>query len=442
MLMDTLLLEPTDQSSSHQGGNNTTSLLRVAVIVSSTSSSYCRNVLLGMSNPFSGCQVTRVVFLEETLSKNDSDSTSSAAKVTTIWSRHHRIDTSKVQTEVGTAAFINVLKDEEIDGVYFAGEATKPKLVKSALCSRKHVVVDNPITQSIEEYVHLVGIANDHNCHLQDTTMFIHHYPIQQFLNYVVMDKKNNSFGSIQKIKAKFNINLESAEYVSMFGNKEISQEDRTLGCIKSLCRYCSLLGVMIFMKGGKRPVSATVLQRQEESPSSSEAIKGQVNPLARYVCRISFEDGCTLITDCSYVDNDNKSLQILEVHSNTNHTAIFSDFVFQKHGLACYRAYDKESSSTRKDIIKSGESVHFVSGPKQEVVFWRRFTDLCKETRMKQIPQHRMRRDGISRSELAYATIQSQSIVVALLESLRRKGTEVILPQVNFMSTHSPERA
>lgn len=403
-----------------QVGYQRAATLRIAIVVSPLSISFTNPHILALKNPVSTCRVTRVVFLSEEANNDAHDDLIS-------WGHRHGIDKSKVRMEIGRPGLTNILEDDQIEGMYFAGAIlSRSQLVKSALRSKKHVLVDDSISQSVEEFAHLLSIANRHKCHLQDTTMFVHHYAVQQFLGCVLDD----TFGIIQKIDATFDINPQSDHFFNTF---KATAEDST-GCIDNLCRYCALLGAVVFMKDGKRPVSARVTQQ----------LRQQKNGLPLHaVCQISFEEGCTLIIDCSYV-NYQKSRQTFDVHSS-NHTATLSNFVFHNDGLSCYQLYenDEKTSSSGKKVVKSGESIDVVSGPVQEIVFWRRFAEFSYDAattskhQQKTTVDPELRRwrriNTINRSELAYAAIQSQNIAVGLMESFHNKGVEVMLPVINF---------
>ena len=129
-------------------------------------------------------------------------------------------------------------------------------VIERALQAGKHVLVDDPVTTSVQDYCRLINLAHSQKKHLQDTTMFVYHHAVREFLTYILDEA---TFGEIKKVDACFDIHSDDARFRGI-----TSDEQR--GCIDDLCRYCVVLGLLVFQRSGRKAISVqvTTVERDE----------------------------------------------------------------------------------------------------------------------------------------------------------------------------------
>lgn len=148
--------------------------------------------------------------------------------------------------------------------------SNKTDIIEKALKAGKHVLADDPIATSVQDYCRLINLAHAQKKHLQDTTMFVYHHAVREFMSSILDVEK---FGEIKKVDACFDINIKDARFHGITA-------DERRGCIGDLCRYCAVLGVLIFQRSGRKALSAqvtTVKRDQDGLP-------------AHCICRVKFE--------------------------------------------------------------------------------------------------------------------------------------------------------
>jgi predicted dehydrogenase len=144
------------------------------------------------------------------------------------------------------------------------------KIIEQALHAGKHVLVDDPVTTSVADYCRLVDLAHSQKKHLQDTTMFVYHHAVREFLTCVLDEA---TFGDITKVDACFDIDSEGARFRGI-----ASDEQR--GCIDDLCRYCVVMGLLVFQRSRRKAISVQVRKVERDD---------QGFPM-HCICRIKFE--------------------------------------------------------------------------------------------------------------------------------------------------------
>ena len=131
--------------------------------------------------------------------------------------------------------------------------------------------MDDPIATSVDEYCRLVNLAHLQKVHLQNTTMFVYHYAVQEFLAWILDEEK---FGEIRRIDACFDMN---SKVTHCYG---FASDERD-GCIHDLCRYCAIMGLLIFQKSKRKALTAQIVHVARDDHG---------NP-THCDCRIQFEE-------------------------------------------------------------------------------------------------------------------------------------------------------
>jgi hypothetical protein len=114
--------------------------------------------------------------------------------------------------------------------------------------------------------VSLFEKAHERGLHLQDSTMFIHHHRVQEFLSRIL---SQGSLHGIERITASLNLRRAFLDKNVRLSNPNCD----TQGCIGTLARYCVLFGVLVFRRVDIRPVSVHVIQvKKDETGQLTEA--------------------------------------------------------------------------------------------------------------------------------------------------------------------------
>lgn len=132
--------------------------------------------------------------------------------------------------------------------------------VTNALESGKHVLVHYPVSSSLPGFVSLFDKAHACGRHLQDSTTFIHHHRVTEFLGRVLDDQ--DSFPRIKRITANLNVQLSFLDTNVWKANPDWP----TQGCISTLARFCVMFGMLIFNRIDYKPKSAQVVQMKRDS--------------------------------------------------------------------------------------------------------------------------------------------------------------------------------
>lgn len=132
--------------------------------------------------------------------------------------------------------------------------------VTTALESGKHVLVHYPVSSSLPGFVSLFDKAHACGRHLQDSTTFIHHHRVTEFLGRVLGDQ--DSFPRIKRITANLNVQLSFLDTNVWKANPDW----HTQGCISSLARFCIMFGMLIFNRIEYKPKSVQVVQMKRDS--------------------------------------------------------------------------------------------------------------------------------------------------------------------------------
>lgn len=206
------------------------------------------------------------------------------------------------------------------------------------------MLVDYPIATSVSDMVSLFEMAHKRGLHLQDSTMFIHHHRVKEFLSRIL---SQGSFQGINSITASLNLRQDFLDANVRRSNPNCQFQ----GCIGTLARYCVLFGVQVFHRVDCRPIWVHVIKvKKDETAMPTEAM-----------CKVGFSQDCCLNIECSYI-NHISVRQYVEVETATK-IASMINFVFPRHSLASYLLYETGGSAGKKRI-KAGECIDIaVSG-------------------------------------------------------------------------------
>jgi predicted dehydrogenase len=102
------------------------------------------------------------------------------------------------------------------------------------LNAKKHVLVNDPISTVLPEYMETLECAKKNGKFIQSSTMFVHQYRVQRFMNHVLQD---DHFGRITQVDASIQLNCDDVEKVGV--KLPLRKQD---GSIRVLGRFCVLV--------------------------------------------------------------------------------------------------------------------------------------------------------------------------------------------------------
>jgi hypothetical protein len=123
--------------------------------------------------------------------------------------------------------------------------------ILQALTAKKHVLVHDPISTLLPEYLETLECAKQNGKFIQSSTMFVHQYRVQRFMNHVLQDP---NFGRIFEVDASIRLNCDDVEKVGV--KLPLRRQD---GSIRVLGRFCVLVSTLFFNRLGSFAESARV---------------------------------------------------------------------------------------------------------------------------------------------------------------------------------------
>merc|ERR1712137_1339841 len=152
---------------------------------------------------------------------------------------------------MGTACG-EMLCSDSIDAVYvIVPPSSQKQYVIDALNAKKHVLANDPTSVVLSDFMEELECAKKNGKFIQTTTMFVHQYRVQRFLNHVLQD---DNFGRITEVDAAIQLNYDDVEKVGV--KLPLREED---GCIRVIGRFCVLVSTMFFNRVGSYAKSVKV---------------------------------------------------------------------------------------------------------------------------------------------------------------------------------------
>lgn len=381
----------------------------------------------------------------------------SESKVIPYVKEHIQTDLShdeEVKVFTGTNAYMDLISSRGIvDALYIPlPTSLHCEYVKAALDAGKHVLVEKPVSTTIEEYNAMIDVANKNQKFIMDGTMFVHNPRTNDIISEI--RHQSNLVGEEKNVISRIQSDFTFSGDEHFFNNNiRISSKGDLLGCIGDLGWYCIRMAQLVFF-----PCQAT----------SAQVVHVEVN-----------KDGVPIDATCivtfNYIKNNNQDVddqarrrksRILSFHCSFLHPlnqsiSIFGskysihmdDFVIPRKEeavVAKHVGVDKEESSSSSSSTPSQEqkqkvlyheksqslsfadlySVHVeevkkstnVDGTPQEVLMWSNFAKYCKAV------DENVEASVKEGKDLLDFSYQNQCIVSALMDSLRREGEKVAI--------------
>ena len=270
------------------------------------------------------------------------------------------------------------------------------------------MLVNDPISTPLAEFKEELDAAKQYGKFIQSSTMFVHQYRVQRFLNRVLQD---SNFGRITEVDASIQLCYQEVEKVGV--KLPLRRQD---GCIRVLGRYCVLVSTLFFNRLGSFAKSAMV---------KSFKVDEKKGTILSAECQVKYTDDRQLNFYVAFVPSATR--QSIELKASSRY-ATMNDFVIEHpDGLATYRVYDRVASPDGNIHVSSGDSIDVAMGMGQERVMWRSFVQLSHS-----IDQRGGWDDSEATAEcreLTNVALQMKKILIALMESLEKGGQGVEVP-------------
>ena len=311
---------------------------------------------------------------------------------------HHSLQQKKQLTIVYLSPFLR----------NFSQRSYQKDYVLAALQAGKHVLVNDPISTPLPEFKEELEMAKRYGKFIQSSTMFVHQYRVQRFLNRVLQDEQ---FGKIRDVDASIQLNYQDVEKVGV--KLPLRRQD---GCIRVLGRYCVLVSTLFFNRLGSFAESARV---------NSFKVDEKKGTLLAAECQVTYTNNRQLKFYVAYIPTATR--QSIELKATTRY-ATMNDFVIEHpDGLATYRVYDRVAAPDGNIHVSSGDSIDVAMGMGQERVMWRSFVKLSC-----QLDEHGGWDDSEATAqcrELTNVALQTKKILIALMESFEKGGAGEEVP-------------
>mmetsp|Transcript_29907 Transcript_29907/g.43916 ORF Transcript_29907/g.43916 Transcript_29907/m.43916 type:complete len:376 (-) Transcript_29907:99-1226(-) len=260
-----------------------------------------------------------------------------------------------------------LLENDICDAVYIPLPTQLHKLwVIEALKAGKHVLVEKPVSITVEDYEEMIAVAKSCGKYLQDGTMFAHNPRMDHFLEQICDDP---SFGPSTRITSAFTF-VGNDEFLRT--NIRCKANGDPLGCLGDLGWYCIRAAILVFSgRGGvaSGKVARATCVRVTHSETNSEGVPMDVSCLVLFgVKKLSFH--------CSFQYG---LRQTLEVRSPCL-TARINDFVIPSPGPCKYEIHKSEALDMDLHVVENNDLVECDCGPPQEHLMWRTFSRLSRE--------------------------------------------------------------
>ena len=308
----------------------------------------------------------------------------------------------------GPDAYDRLINEGVVDAVYIPlPTQLHEEWTIKALDAGLHVLLEKPVAITERSYEDMLRKAVESHKFLMDGTMFVHAGRMKGFLDYCA-DEDN--LGTVDRVNADFTFCGDD----NFFKNDIRTKVDGDpLGCIGDLGWYCVRMGLLVFGKMGRKPISAQATQYK----TNKEGVPMDVT------CLVHFTDECTLSFHCSFKHNFRQRVEVV----GTKRSAVLTDFVLPSNENPSFHIHEfnyhdvlEKSSHSSNEIACSEEDVQA-----QEVCMWKKFSDVAIA-----IDTGGNSGRGIAH-EADFATRTSQETMVvmaALMESIEKEGDKIKL--------------
>lgn len=301
------------------------------------------------------------------------------------------------------ASYQGLLDDEAVDAVYIPlPTALHVEWVLKAAEKKKHVLLEKPLSITIEDLEKIISACEKQGIQLMDGTMWMHH-PRADKMKEVLNNKQ--LFGDLVEIHSAFVVPMPSAFFTE---DIRVNPELDALGALGDLGWYCAR--AFLWATSYELPASVTAL------PGAK--LNGAGVILSCGACLL-WKDGRTATFHCSFLTNMTMSLVL---HGTTG-TIEVDDFVIPfKEDVAKFRLRTgSKFGPLDTSWIEENKAYEVHTSLPQECLMIQKFSTLVKGIR-----------DGSGTSDPSWFMIarKTQQVLNAVKSSIEKGYTTVALQE------------
>mmetsp|Transcript_2383 Transcript_2383/g.3467 ORF Transcript_2383/g.3467 Transcript_2383/m.3467 type:complete len:359 (+) Transcript_2383:43-1119(+) len=296
----------------------------------------------------------------------------------------------------------DLINDSKVDVVYIPIPVTKKyEWIEKAAKAKKHVCFEKPMI-SAEEVKAIIELADKHQIHIMDNTMWVHHertYEIQKkYLNEKMQAKESND--RIRRIHAEFNVALHFQG--NPYDNIRYNPELEPMGSLGDLGWY-TIRGILLgFNYELPEKVSAMTVKDKK------------TKAIIQVAATLLYADGRMGTMTANF--NEFTCRMHLTMHSK-NRIITIPDFVIpihedntiyleqEKHKKATYSVFDSNGNETIKELPPSDQTAALVD-------------DFVKDAQSESNERHHWREE----------TLKTMQVMDAIYASSEQDGKAVML--------------
>jgi predicted dehydrogenase len=257
----------------------------------------------------------------------------------------------------------------------------------------------------------MLVVAKENNRYIMDGTMFIHNNRTNLMLEYIA---QSDVFGNITRINSEFTFVGDDHFHTN---NIRTTKKGDPHGCLGDLGWYCIRLAQLVFSKtkaGNAKRVQTTNWKLNDEGVPIDAT------------CLVFFQDGDgkknsndehVLSFHCSFLHPLNQRVLI----NGTKQSLEMKDFVIPKEGVQSWVVHGQPSFGYDSYSVQISDLLESPSGPAQEVLMWRNFSNFCRTVETKGW-------DDAGVVSMSNISVENQQILDALMESITLGGKSVSL--------------
>eukprot|EP00934_Nitzschia_sp_Nitz4_P008618 Nitzschia sp. Nitz4//scaffold4_size323378//26076//29144//NITZ4_000615-RA/size323378-augustus-gene-0.29-mRNA-1//-1//CDS//3329553264//8608//frame0 len=366
---------------------------KVGLIIDTTTTSAVDRHISSFHKPATPCSLASIVV------RHPPDTDEARSEAISRWMSYHQFESIADSVSVGWGMQgVDQLFHSDVDAVYIiVPHGTYGSLVIDALEAGKHVLLNDPVSTNIDEFIQQQRVANKNGKVIQFLTLFVHQFKTQRFMDSVLQDKH---FGRIHTIEAKLNLLYDDVDRIGV--TLPLTRGD---GSIRRLARYCVLVGTLFFSQVGSSATSVRV----------EKVERGRRGQIINAVGVVHYTGDRVLRFDVGF--NHSATRQSIELDADLRY-ATMNDFVLEHpDGLGTYRVYEKCPHQKNKVDLTRGEAIDLSGAPPQTTMMWRTFVDLCLS--LDQAGGWDQLDDTAPCRVLANVALQTKHILCALTQSV-----------------------
>mmetsp|Transcript_4061 Transcript_4061/g.6249 ORF Transcript_4061/g.6249 Transcript_4061/m.6249 type:complete len:404 (+) Transcript_4061:76-1287(+) len=341
--------------------------------------------------------------------------------------QEHCSKAKEVRIFSGTNAYDELLSSSLVDAVYIPLPTSLHKeWVRKALNHGKHVLVEKPVTLTMEDFQEFQELANQKQKYVLDGTMFVHNPRTRQLLEYLRNNATNDDcFGTVLRMDSTFSF-LGDEEFFA--NNIRIKSGGDPFGCVGDLGWYSIRMALLVMKTQQHTAKKVKVAHYQLNQQGVPIDLTGLV-----YFYSVDCDHNATppklLSFHCSFLHPLRQRMEVV----GSKQSMILNDLVIPQQGRPSLHYELRSQSLTACDEFAVDQtqniSCETVAAVSQETLMWRHMSQMCRamEEESSSSDESSMMIQRVS-NEMSHMSYETQKVVLAVIESIRKDGAEIDL--------------